>query len=54
MWLGLIIGIFIGIFLTFFIFGLRTSRLWEWREGFIIGLMVGGAAIYGLIQFWGG
>ena len=25
-----------------------------WIEGFIIGVMVGGAAIYGLIQFWGG
>lgn len=33
---------------------IRQQRKIAWIEGFLIGVMVGGAAMYGLIQFWGG
>ena len=33
---------------------IRQQKRSAWIEGFIIGVMSGGAAIYGLIQFWGG
>ncbi len=34
-------------------YGIARCRI-AWIEGFIIGVMVGGAILYGLIQFWGG